>query len=70
MICNDIYKEELVEEYLKVEDVMRILKVSRTTAYEIIHAGRLKSYKVGRLVRIKADDLERFIEGQPVQRPV
>jgi len=54
-----------MKEYLKVEDVMRILQVSRTTAYEIIHSGLLKSYKVGRLVRITAEDLQRFIERRP-----
>jgi len=54
-----------MKEYLKVEDVMRILQVSRTTAYEIVHSGLLKSYKVGRLLRITAEDLQRFIERKP-----
>ncbi len=56
-----------MKEYLKVEDVMRILQVSRTTAYDIIHSGLLKSYKVGRLVRITAEDLQRFIEHRPMK---
>ncbi len=55
-----------MKEYLTVEDVMRILKVSRTTAYDIIHSGLLKSYKVGRLVRVTAEDLQRFIERRPL----
>jgi excisionase family DNA binding protein len=53
-----------MKEYLTVEEIMRILKVSRTTAYEYIHSGRLKSYKVGRLVRIREIDLKKFIEGK------
>lgn len=53
------------DKYLSVYDVKCILNVSRTTAYSIVHSGRLKSYKVGRLVRIKAEDLQRFIESRP-----
>ena len=57
-----------MKEYLKVEDVMRILQVSRTTAYEIVHSGNLKSFKVGRLVRISAEELQRFIERKPSKK--
>jgi len=53
------------EKYLSVYDMEKILQISRTTAYALIHSGRIKSYKVGRLVRIKAEDLQRFIESQP-----
>lgn len=53
-----------MKEYLTIKDIMRILRISRPTAYKLISSGRLKSYRVGRLVRIKVDDLERFIEGQ------
>ena len=67
MGCADIIKEDSLEEYLKIADIMRILKVSRTTAYEIIHSGLLKSYKVGRLVRVAVEDLQRFIESRPTQ---
>lgn len=54
-----------MDEYLTVQDAMRILQISRTSAYGYIKSKRLKSYKVGRLVRIKADDLKQFIEGKP-----
>lgn len=45
----------------------RILKVSRTTAYKIVKSRQLRVYRVGRLVRIKAEDLQRFIEGRPAR---
>lgn len=51
--------------YLTVSDVMKILRISRTTAYGYIRSRRLKSFKVGHLVRIKAEDLKRFIEAAP-----
>ena len=56
-----------MKEYLTPEDVMRILRVSRTTAYKIAKSGQLRVYRVGRLVRIKAADLQRFIEGRPAR---
>jgi excisionase family DNA binding protein len=57
-----------MDEYLTVKDIMRVLKISRTLAYGYIRSRRLKSFKVGRLVRIKAEDLERFIEGRPTKK--
>jgi len=57
-----------MDEYLTIQDVMRILHISRTTAYGYLSTGRLKFYKVGRLVRIKAEDLKRFIEGKPSKK--
>ena len=56
-----------MSEYLTVKEVMRTLKVSRTTAYGYIRTNRLKHFKVGHLVRIRAIDLRHFIEGKPVQ---
>jgi excisionase family DNA binding protein len=54
-----------MEEYLTARDIMRIMKVSRPQAYSYLHGGKLKTYKVGRLVRIKPADLKQFIEGKP-----
>jgi excisionase family DNA binding protein len=58
-----------MNEYLEVTDIMRILRVSKTTAYGYIRTGKLRVYRVGRLVRIKHADLEQFVEGKPVLRP-
>ena len=57
-----------MENYLTVKDVMKILRISRTTAYGLISSGRLKSYKVGRLVRVGETDLKNFIEGKPSKK--
>jgi excisionase family DNA binding protein len=54
--------------YLTVEKIMGILQISRTTAYGLISSRRLKSYKVGRLVRIREIDLKHFIEGKPSRK--
>jgi len=54
--------------YLTVKDLMRILKVGRTTAYGYIRMGRLRHHKVGHLVRITPEDLTAFVEGKPGKR--
>jgi len=57
-----------MQEYFTVKEIMGILKISRTSAYGYIKSGRLKSFRVGKLVRIPADDLQQFIEGKPSKR--
>ncbi|HNQ81797.1 MAG TPA: helix-turn-helix domain-containing protein [Candidatus Aminicenantes bacterium] len=51
--------------YYTVKEIMEALKVSRASAYGHIKSGRLKTVRIGRLLRIKAEDLETFIDGQP-----
>jgi|GEM_PF-3560700 len=46
---------------------MRVHQVSWSTTYDIIHSGFLKSHKVGRLIRITAEDLQQFIEHRPMK---
>lgn len=42
------------------EEVAKILKISRFTVYEMIKRGDLAAYRIGRKVRVEADDLERY----------
>jgi excisionase family DNA binding protein len=48
---------------LKVEEVVHMLRVSRGYLTKIIRRGELKSYKLGRLRRIKFDDVLSYLEG-------
>jgi len=50
-----------MNEWLTVKDVMNILKVSRTAVNNWMASGKLKYYKAGRLVRIKREDLRKFM---------
>ena len=54
--------------YLTVKEIMALLKISRATAYSLIRSGRLKSFKIGHLVRIREIDLKHFIEGKPSKK--
>jgi excisionase family DNA binding protein len=45
----------------EVRDVMRMLHLSRTVVYELIHARRLRSVKQGRARRIPATAIRDYI---------
>ncbi len=42
------------------EEVAGLLKISRFTVYELIKRGELKAYRVGRKVRVEAEDLDAY----------
>ena len=49
------------EDVLTPDEVARRLRCSRRTVYNLIGDGRLPSFRVGKLRRVRRDDLERFI---------
>jgi len=50
------------EELLTVEQVQRMLQTGRTFTYSLIRTGELPSYRVGRLLRVRRRDVERWLE--------
>ena len=46
---------------LRIEDVAKRLQVSRSMAWKIVSDGRLRSFRIGRCVRVRPADLERYI---------
>jgi excisionase family DNA binding protein len=55
------------QQLLTPEQVAERLQISRWTVMDYLRAGKLKGYKVGRLWRIKEQDLEDFLEGEPTE---
>ncbi|MGM8211322.1 substrate-binding domain-containing protein [Virgibacillus sp. W0430] len=47
-------------ESLTTEEVAAILKVSKLTVYDLIKKGTLPSYRVGRQIRVDANELENY----------
>ena len=43
-------------------DVTRLTSLGRSTIYNEIAAGRLRAVKVGRAVRVRRDDLDRWLD--------
>lgn len=50
-------------EALRVEDVMRILHLSRNTVYKLAREGTLPSFRVGRQMRFRYEDVRARLEG-------
>lgn len=51
---------------LTPEEVAELLKISKYTVYEMIKRGEIRSYRIGRKVRIDLKDLENFKEHSKV----
>jgi excisionase family DNA binding protein len=50
---------------LTVEQAARRLNIGRSTVYELLQSGRLKSVTVGRLRRVPTSALTEFIDSLP-----
>ncbi len=59
---SSLDQSNVMERLLKGEDVADILQVSKSFAYQLIRCGDIPSVRLGRAVRVRLQDLERFIE--------
>ncbi len=57
------------QNYLTPQEAADILKVKKTTVYDMIKKGRLKAVKMGKQFRILESDVQSVISGQPVVEP-
>lgn len=51
----------MVEESYTIEEAARLLKVHRDTIRRKIRSGELEAFRVGRVIRIRKDVLEKFM---------
>lgn len=49
-------------EWLSTQDAARRLGITPRTLYRFIDLGELPAYRLGRVIRLKADDVDAFIE--------
>lgn len=54
-------------EILNVEDVAKILRVSKRTVQREVELGRLKAFRVGRALRFKSESVEEYMSNQEVK---
>ena len=53
---------ELMPVFLTGEDIARILQISRAHAYRLMRSADLPVVRVGKMVRVRPADFERFLE--------
>ena len=51
---------------ITIQDIQKLLRISRHAAYELIHSGQIPSRKIGRIYRILKTDLIRFLRSNSV----
>ena len=49
---------------LKIQEVMKVLNVSRATIYNLINAKAFPIYKIAGATRIKREDVDSYLEEQ------
>jgi excisionase family DNA binding protein len=54
-------------EWLSTKQASDRLGVTLRTLYRLIDDGQLPAYKIGRVIRLKADELEAFIDGARIK---
>lgn len=61
----DFYEEVIGEaenEFLTPKEVMNLLFIGRNTFYKMVNSGELPSFRVGKLWRVRREDLYRFFK--------
>jgi len=48
-------------EFLTIQEVANILKVTKMTIYRYIKAGKITAYKVGKDFRINKEEFDKFL---------
>ena len=53
---------------LTIEEAAKLLRIGRTTMYELMWARKIEPVRIGRRIRFTRASLERFVEEAPRRR--
>ena len=56
------------KDFLSVEEVAKRLSLKEETIRTYIREGLLNAYRFGNVLRIRADDFEKFVEERKIRR--
>lgn len=57
---SDVQKEQRTYDYLTPKEVMEELAIGRNTFYRLVNTGELPAFRIGKLWRVKREDLEKW----------
>jgi excisionase family DNA binding protein len=52
----------MLNKLLRGEEVAQLLSISKAFAYQLMAAGKIPVVRLGRSVRVRPEDLEKYIE--------
>ncbi|MCK5506280.1 MAG: helix-turn-helix domain-containing protein [Thermodesulfovibrionia bacterium] len=58
---------------LTVKELSELVKIKEKTIYYLVSQGSIPHYRIGKLVRFKQDEIERWMESKkakPLEKPV
>ena len=53
---------------MTVQEAARVLRLKRSTAYELVRQGVIPSFKIGRHIRVSRAEIEKLIAGKTAGR--
>lgn len=54
-------RERQADPALDVEEAMKLLGIGRTALYDLIKSGQLRTFKIGRLRKVRASAIDDFM---------
>lgn len=57
---SDVQKEQRTYDHLTPKEVMEELAIGRNTFYRLVNTGELPAFRIGKLWRVKREDLEKW----------
>lgn len=54
-------------EWLSTQEAARRLGITTRTLYRFVDQGELAAYRMGRVIRVKASDIDAFIEASRIE---
>ena len=54
-------------EWLSTQEAARRLGITTRTLYRFVDQGEIPAYRMGRVIRLKATDVDTFIEGSRIE---
>ena len=54
-------------EWLSTQEAARRLGITTRTLYRFVDQGELAAYRMGRVIRVKASDIDTFIESSRIE---
>jgi len=57
------------KEWLTLTEVQRVLELGRTKTYELVAGGEIPAVRIGRVLRVNREELDRWLETKRVVEP-